>query len=87
MRTVPRGRPATAEELATASTALRRAEELVGDDRFLAGEMLTLADLYLAPQIANCAEKAPELLEDLDRIRAWAQRIGERESFRLTSSQ
>ena len=28
---------------------------------FLVGDALSLADLYLAPQLANCREKAPEL--------------------------
>ncbi|HEY1537826.1 MAG TPA: glutathione S-transferase family protein [Solirubrobacteraceae bacterium] len=82
VRTVPRNRAITAEETATARLALERAEALVGDDAFLAGDALTLADLYLAPQIANCAEKAPDLLADLPALNAWAARIAERESFR-----
>ena len=84
--TVPRGRPATDEERETALTALQRAEGMMPDTRFLAGGSLTLADLYLAPQIANCREKAPELLDGLARIDAWARRMGERDSFRLTAS-
>jgi glutathione S-transferase len=82
VRTVPRNRAITAEETATARLALERAEALVGDDAFLAGDALTLADLYLAPQVANCAEKAPDLLADLPALNAWAARIAERESFR-----
>ena len=84
VRTIPRDRPPTDEELATAATALGRAEELMDGDAFLVGEELTLADLYLAPQIANCGEKAPRLLDGLDAISAWARLVGERESFRLT---
>jgi glutathione S-transferase len=84
VRTIPRGRAASEEERTTALTALQRAERMMGDTPFLAGEALTLADLYLAPQIANCAEKAPELLDGLELIGAWAARIGERESFRRT---
>jgi glutathione S-transferase len=84
VRTIPRDRPATDEELTTAATARGRAEELMDGDAFLVGEQLTLADLYLAPQIANCGEKAPALLDGLDAITAWAGRVGERESFKLT---
>ncbi|HEX4345501.1 MAG TPA: glutathione S-transferase family protein [Solirubrobacteraceae bacterium] len=82
VRTVPRSRAITAEETATARLALERAEALVGDDAFLAGDEVTLADLYLAPQVANCAEKAPDLLADLPALNAWAARIEARESFR-----
>ena len=84
VRTIPRGRAASEDERTTALTALQRAEGMMGDTPFLVGEALTLADLYLAPQIANCAEKAPELLDGLELIGAWAARIGERESFRRT---
>jgi glutathione S-transferase len=85
VRTVPRGREPSADERETARTALERAEGAVGDERFLVGEAVTLADLYLAPQLANCREKAPELLDGLPRLGAWFERIGERESFRLTT--
>lgn len=85
VRTIPRDRAPTNEELATALTALQRAESLVEGDPFLAGSELTLADLYLAPQIANCREKAPQLLEGLDAINGWAPEVESRESFRLTA--
>ena len=84
VRTLPRGRAPTDEELTTAATALAQAEGLMEGGAFLAGEELTLADLYLAPQIANCGEKAPALLDHLAAITAWAGRVGERESFKLT---
>jgi glutathione S-transferase len=84
VRAIPRDRPPTAEELATARHALERAEALVHGDPFLAGDALTLADLYLAPQLANCEEKAPELLDGLDALGAWARRMSERESFQRT---
>jgi glutathione S-transferase len=84
VRTIPRDRPPTAEELQTTQSALARAEALMSDDAFLAGESLSLADLYLAPQIANCREKAPELLEGLDALGAWMGLIEDRESFQLT---
>jgi glutathione S-transferase len=85
VRTVPRGRPITAEERATARTALERAETLIDADPFLAGDTLTLADLYLAPQIANCLEKAPDLLDGLAGLKAWARLMASRDSYQLTA--
>lgn len=85
VRTVPRGRPITAEERTTARTALERAETLIDSDSFLVGDTLTLADLYLAPQIANCLEKAPDLLNGLDGLTTWAELMASRDSYRLTA--
>ena len=85
VRTVPRGRSITPEERTTARTALERAEALIDADPFLVGDALTLADLYLAPQLANCLEKAPELLDGLDGLTTWHDLMAERESFRLTA--
>jgi glutathione S-transferase len=85
VRTVPRGRQITAEERATARTALEGAEAMIEADPFLAGDKITLADLYLAPQIANCREKAPDLLDGLDGLDSWAHSMAARESFRLTA--
>jgi glutathione S-transferase len=84
VRAIPRDRSPTDDELTTARRALERAEGLVGGDPFLAGDALTLADLYLAPQLANCEEKAPELLEGLDALVTWSRRMSERESFERT---
>jgi glutathione S-transferase len=61
------------------------ADGLVGAGSFLVGETLTLADLYLAPQVSNCREKAPELLDGLVTLAAWADRMAARDSFRQTS--
>jgi glutathione S-transferase len=84
VRGIPSDRSPSAEELATARAVLERAEDLVGAEPFLAGDALTLADLYLAPQLANCEAKAPELLEGLDALVTWARRMSERESFQRT---
>lgn len=81
VRTIPRGRPASSDELTAARTALGRAEALIGPGPFLVGEHLTLADLYLAPQIANVAEKAPELLDGLSALATWMRTISTRASF------
>ncbi len=85
VRAIPRDREATEEERSGARAALERAEALVGAGPFLVGDSLTLADLFLAPQVANCGEKAPELLEGLGALGAWAVRMAERESFRTTA--
>lgn len=85
VRTIPRARTPTDAELTTARTALERAQSLVPDSPYLAGRLLSLADLYLAPQVANCREKAPELLDGLDKLGQWAQTIDARESFQLTA--
>ncbi len=82
---IPRRRTPSAEELATARAALERAEAYMAGDAFLAGTSLTLADLYLAPQLANCAEKAPELLAGLPALAAWTERMSGRESVTRTA--
>ena len=85
VRTIPRGRAATDAELDTARTVLLRLDALVGEGPFLAGEHLTLADLYLAPQLANANEKAPEVLDGLDALATWMRPMKARESFLRTS--
>lgn len=82
---IPRNRAPSDAELATARDVLERAEALTDGDAFLAGDAISLADLYLAPQLANCGEKAPELLKGLPALAAWRGRIGERESFARTA--
>ena len=84
VRMIPRNGPPTDEERTTARAALEQAELLVGPDAFLAGDRLTLADLYLAPQLSNCREKAPDLVDGLPALAAWATRISSRVSFRRT---
>lgn len=84
---IPRDREPNDAELGAAGTALGRAEGLLAGDSFLAGEQITLADLYLAPQIANCREKQPELLSRHDGLSRWLARIEERASFQTTRPQ
>lgn len=85
VRTIPRDRQPSDEELQTARTALERAESLIDARPHLVGDEFTLADLYLAPQVDNCREKAPELLEGLAGIAAWLGVVEQRESFRETA--
>jgi glutathione S-transferase len=82
---IPRNRESTAEELTTARTVLERLEAMVRDGEFLVGESLTLADLYLAPQLSNCHEKAPRLLDGLPALGAWFAAMQARASFQSTS--
>ncbi len=84
VRAIPRGREPREVELETAKAALVAVEALPKGDLFLVGDSLTLADLYLAPQIANCEEKAGELLDGLDGLKAWMGRMSKRDSFTLT---
>jgi glutathione S-transferase len=85
VRGIPRDRTPSAEEHETAREALGRAESMLGDEAaFLAGDELSLADLYLAPQLANCREKAPDLLAEHRRLTAWLGRIESRPSFTST---
>jgi glutathione S-transferase len=84
VRGIPRDRPATEAEGSAARAALLGAEGMLRGTGFLAGESITLADLYLAPQLANCQEKAPELLGGLKGLSRFMSIMAERESFRLT---
>ena len=85
VRGIPRGREPTDEELSAARTVLELIEPMIGDGAFMVGETLTLADLYLAPQVSNCREKAPQMLDGLTALAAWFAGIEARDSFRRTT--
>jgi glutathione S-transferase len=82
---IPRGRATSEEEFATARGVLENLEALMDPGPFLAGDALTLADLYLAPQISGAAEKAPTVLDGLDKLGAWMAPMRERPSFQATA--
>lgn len=98
VRGIPRDRTPSTEEIETAREALDRAESILdrarastvggkgagAESTFLVGESVSLADLYLAPQLANCREKAPDLLADHPRLAAWLTSIEQRPSFTST---
>ncbi len=84
VRTLPRTRTPTDEELSAAGTVLQRLDTLVGPGPFLVGAEVTLADLYLAPQVSNAREKAPELLGPLAALNGWFEHMAARKSFELT---
>ena len=85
VRTIPRDRAPSEEELQRARAVLERVDTLLEGAPFVLGDQITLADLYLAPQVSNAREKAPELLVSLDAIDRWATAIAERDSFKVTS--
>lgn len=84
VRGLPRRGSPSSEELDAARRALELVDAMVTAP-FLAGGSLSLADLYLAPQISNAREKAPEVLSGCDAIEAWFAGICARESFQLTA--
>jgi glutathione S-transferase len=85
VRTIPRDRAPSEEELRTARAVLERVDVRLNGVAFILGDSITLADLYLAPQVSNVREKAPELLASLDALDRWAAVIAERDSFKVTS--
>lgn len=84
VRGLPRGRPPADDELGAARRALELIDAMVSTP-FLVGGSLSLADLYLAPQISNAREKAPEVLNGCAAVEAWFAGIAARESFELTA--
>jgi glutathione S-transferase len=85
VRGIPRDRTPSAEEMETAREALDRAESILGEaGTFLVGDSVSLADLYLAPQLANCREKAPDLLAEHPCLTTWLAKIEQRPSFTAT---
>jgi glutathione S-transferase len=83
VRGLPRGRTATAAERDAAERVLANVEAMVTTP-FLAGPALSLADLYLAPQISGALEKAPDIFDPLPALREWFGHISTRESFLST---
>jgi glutathione S-transferase len=81
VRGLPRDTPPSEEQLAAARTTFERARSLGIEGPFLLGDAPTLADLYLAPQVANCREKAPEVLDGLEDLTAWWEVMSRRPSL------
>jgi len=72
--------------LAQAETCLRALQDTMGDDPFLAGPDLSLADLHLAPVIAyfRCAAEGAALLQRHAGIARWWTAIDARPSMAAT---
>lgn len=81
VRAIPRGREPSEEELQHARAALEQADARIGTSQFLLGDHVTLADLYLAPQVSNAREKAPQVLSGLDALMGWMGSMTSRRSF------
>lgn len=64
-------------------------EQLLGDQEFLAGEKLSLADLHLAPIFAyfTATPESGPILEDKPGLQRWWERMKARESMTRTEFQ
>jgi len=78
-----------AEGKAMSATCLSEYERLMGDDPYLAGENMSLADLYIVPPYfyLSLTPVADELLGPREKLRAWWDRISARESVGATEPQ
>jgi glutathione S-transferase len=76
---------AIAQALPKAAACLAELNRLLGDNAFLAGDMLSIADLMVAPHLAYFAQ-TPEARTLLDGtpLAAWLERMGERPSMQAT---
>ena len=72
--------------LPRAKICLAEIERIAGDDEFLAGDRVSLADLLAAPIIAYLGKtpEGPGLLEPHAKLRAWGARMEARQSFQVT---
>ena len=71
---------------ATPALCLAEIERIAGDDEFLAGERISLADLMVAPIVYYLGKtpEGPALLAPHEKLRAWIGRIENRQSFQVT---
>jgi glutathione S-transferase len=72
---------------AKARVCLTAMSELMGDNRWLAGAELTLADLYAAPMF-DYFLKAPEskdVIREYQNLATWWSRVAARPSMKATS--
>ena len=77
---------AIAAALPQAEVSLKALEQLIGDNRYLAGDQLSLADLLLAP-IYDYLAQTPEgekLLEAAPKLRRWWDELRERPTVART---
>ncbi|MEM7443850.1 MAG: glutathione S-transferase family protein [Pseudomonadota bacterium] len=82
------GDEATEEALETAEKDLAIVDQALSDRPYLAGQTVSLADLFLAPMIAyGCsAGKAAELVSANPHLAAWRDRMFQRDSFKATKA-
>ena len=69
--------------------SMREVEKMLGDQEYLTGNTLSLADIHLAPVFAYFADTAEskDILADKPSLSAWWQRIASRDSMAKTKPQ
>ena len=69
--------------------SMRELERLLGEQQYMAGRNLSLADLHLAPIFAYFIDtpESKNILEEKPGLRAWWQRIAGRDSMTKTKPQ
>ncbi|MEN3792889.1 glutathione S-transferase family protein [Fulvimarina sp. MAC3] len=72
--------------LKDAKHALTQLMKIKGSDQYLAGEQISIADLYLAPLVAyiTMTPHKDEFLSEIDGLSDWWELISNRESFKAT---
>jgi glutathione S-transferase len=83
---LPVDEAAVAAAIPRVRLCLSEIARIAGDDPFLAGDRVSLADLMVAPLLYYAA-KVPEsagLLAEQPSLRAWLRRMEERQSFQVT---
>jgi glutathione S-transferase len=76
-----------ARSVPRAKLCLAEFERIQGDDEFLAGDRVSLADLMVAPLLWSLAKtpEAPATLGEHPKLGAWLRRIEGRQSFQVTT--
>ena len=76
-----------AKSVPQAKLCLGEFERIQGNDEFLAGDRVTLADLMVAPLLYYLAKtpEAPATLGEHPKLGAWLRRIEGRQSFQVTT--
>lgn len=75
-----------AKSIPQAKLCLAEFDRIAGDDEFLAGDRVSLADLMVAPLLWYLAKtpEAPATLGEHAKLQAWLRRIEGRQSFQVT---
>jgi len=83
---MPIDRDAVAAAIVPAGEVIDELARLLGDQPFIAGSSLSLADLMLIPHLAFLPDfdEGAALLARHDRLRAWIERMKARPSFAAT---
>jgi glutathione S-transferase len=78
---------AIAEAMPRADTVFAELSRLLGQQRYFAGNALSLADLHVAPQVDLLAATPewPALTAGRDNLPAWLARLNERHSMQRTT--